>query len=149
MIELIFNSLLPDIRTDKLCYVSYWQLKLTLGPALRRIHRENTHWSFLKWVVSCFYIKDNVKIILLYDYFIIFICKTTLLPLRTTFNYANNTLDSRNFSKEKEILFAKHMQITEIYVVSLFYMCHFCIVIKLFNTKIVKNKRLRLIYCDF
>ena len=97
--------------------------------------------------------RDNVKIILLYVYNINFICKTTLLPLRTTFDYANYTLDSRNFSKGEEILFAKHMRIcvivSEINVLSLFYICHFCMVIKIFKTKIVQNKRLRLIYCDF
>ena len=65
----------------------------------------------------------------------------------------NCTLDSRNFSKGEEILFIEHMRIcvivTEINVLILFYICHFCMVNKLFNTKIMKNKILRLIYCDF
>ena len=47
----------------------------------------------------------------------------------------------------------EHMRIcvivTEINVLSLFYVCNFCMVIKLFKTKIVQNKILRLIYCDF
>ena len=58
-----------------------------------------------------------------------------------------------NFSKGEEILFIEHMRIcvvvTEINVLSLFYICHFCRVIELLKTKIVQNKRLRLIYCDF
>ena len=49
-----------------------------------------------------------------------FICKTTLLPLRTTFSYINCTLYSRNFSKGEEILFIEHMRtcliVTEINV---------------------------------
>ena len=57
------------------------------------------------------------------------------------------TLHSRNFSKGEEILFIEHMRIrvivTEINVISLFYICHFCMVIKLFKTKIVKNRKLR------
>ena len=101
----------------------------------------------LKYVQSSFHIRDNVKIILLYVYHLIFICKTTLLPQRTTFDYASCTSNSRNFSKGEEILFIKHMRIcvivTEINVLSLFYICHFCLVIKLFKTKTVKNKRLR------
>ena len=68
--------------------------------------------------------RDNVKI-MLYVYYITFICKTTLLPLRTTFDYAHCALDSRNFSKGEEILFIEHMRIsaivTEINVLSLFY----------------------------
>ena len=47
----------------------------------------------------------RVKIILLYVYYLTFICKTTLLSWRTTFDHANCTLDSRNFSKGEEILF--------------------------------------------
>ena len=47
----------------------------------------------------------------------------------------------------------EHMRIcvidTEINVLSMFYICHLWMVIKLFETKIVKTKRLRLIYCDF
>ena len=80
-------------------------------------------------VPSCFYIRDNVKIILLYVYYITFIGKTTILPLRTTFNYANYSLESRNFTKGEDILSAKHMQIcvivTEINVLRLFYICLF------------------------
>ena len=33
-----------------------------------------------KWVPSRFHIRDNVKIIMLYVYYLTFICKTTLLP---------------------------------------------------------------------
>ena len=61
---------------------------------------------------------------MLYVYYTTFICKTALLSW-TTFDYANCTLDSRNFSKGEEILFAEHMRIcvivTEINVLNLFY----------------------------
>ena len=68
-----------------------------------------------------------------FDY-ITFICKTSLLPLRTTSDYTNYTLDSWNFSKGEEILFANirefFVTVTEINVLRLFYTCHFCTTVK-------------------
>ena len=60
-----------------------------------------------------------------------------------------------NFSKGEKNLFIEHIRIcvvvTEIKagLVSLFDICHLCMAMKLFKTKILKNKRLRLIYCFF
>ena len=85
--------------------------------------------------------------------FIILLLYVKQLYCLKELGYAKCTLDSRNFSKGEEILFIEHMRIcvivTEINVPSLIYICHFCMVIKLFKTKIMQNKRLRLIYCDF
>ena len=71
----------------------------------------------------------------------------------TTFYYANCIFDLKNFSKGEEILFIKHVRIcvivTDINVLILFYICNFCMVMKLFNTKIVKNKSLGHIYAIF
>ena len=95
-------------------------------------------------MLSFFYIRDNVKINLLFVNYITFICKTTVLPVRITFDYTNYTLDSRNFSKGADILFLKNKRIcvivTKKTVLRLFYTCHFCMIVKFVKTKIVKIK---------